>query len=136
MSLKDFIKEVLDLGRDDVFKVDVKDSFSFFNTDKAMEKRVLDFFTDFKYNGRFVNVEVTENKGGGGRRDRGGRGKRRSDDRRGKKRSSDSGFRSERRGRRSDGPKSDRRRSGSGSDRPRRSGSGSGTDRPRRSRRR
>ena len=136
MSLKDFIKEVLDLGRDDVFKVDVKDSFSFFNTDKAMEKRVLDFFTDFKYNGRFVNVEVTENKGGGGRRDRGGRGKRRSDDRRGKKHSSDSGFRSERRGRRSDGPKSDRRRSGSGSDRPRRSGSGSGTDRPRRSRRR
>lgn len=136
MSLKDFIKEVLDLGRDDVFKVDVKDSFSFFNTDKAMEKRVLDFFTDFKYNGRFVNVEVTENKGGGGRRDRGGRGKRRSDDRRGKKRSSDSGFRSERRGKRSDGPKSDRRRSGSGSDRPRRSGSGSGTDRPRRSRRR
>lgn len=136
MSLKDFIKEVLDLGRDDVFKVDVKDSFSFFNTDKAMEKKVLDFFTDFKYNGRFVNVEVTENKGGGGRRDRGGRGKRRSDDRRGKKRSSDSGFRSERRGRRSDGPKSDRRRSESGSDRPRRSGSGSGTDRPRRSRRR
>ncbi|MDB4752727.1 DEAD/DEAH box helicase [Winogradskyella sp.] len=136
MSLKDFIKEVLDLGRDDVFKVDVKDSFSFFNTDKAMEKKVLDFFTDFKYNGRFVNVEVTENKGGGGRRDRGGRGKRRSDDRRGKKRSSDSGFRSERRGKRSDGPKSDRRRSGSGSDRPRRSGSGSGTDRPRRSRRR
>ena len=135
MSLKDFIKEVLDLGRDDVFKVDVKDSFSFFNTDKAMEKRVLDFFTDFKYNGRFVNVEVTENKGGGGRRDRGGRGKRRSDDRRGKKRSSDSGFRSERRGKRSDGPKSDRRRSGSSSDRPRRSGSGSGTDRPRRSRR-
>ena len=135
MSLKDFIKEVLDLGRDDVFKVDVKDSFSFFNTDKAMEKRVLDFFTDFKYNGRFVNVEVTENKGGGGRRDRGDRGKRRSDDRRGKKRSSDSGFRSERRGKRSDGPKSDRRRSGSSSDRPRRSGSGSGTDRPRRSRR-
>ena len=135
MSLKDFIKEVLDFGRDDVFKVDVKDSFSFFNTDKAMEKKVLDFFTDFKYNGRFVNVEVTENKGGGGRRDRGGRGKRRSDDRRGKKHSSDSGFRSERRGRRSDGPKSDRRRSGSGSDRPRRSGSGSGTDRPRRSRR-
>lgn len=135
MSLKDFIKEVLDLGRDDVFKVDVKDSFSFFNTDKAMEKKVLDFFTDFKYNGRFVNVEVTENKGGGGRRDRGGRGKRRSDDRRGKKRSSDSGFRSERRGKRSDGPKSDRRRSGSSSDRPRRSGSGSGTDRPRRSRR-
>ncbi|MCA0131942.1 DEAD/DEAH box helicase [Winogradskyella alexanderae] len=120
MSLKDFIKEVLELGRDDVFKVDVKDSFSFFNTDKSMEKRVLDFFTDFKYNDRFVNVEITENKGGG-RRDRSGRGKKRNDSKRGGRRSSDSGNRSERVGRRSGGPKSDRRRSGSGSDRPRRS---------------
>ena len=69
MSLKDFLKEVLELGRDDVFKVDVKESFSFFNTEKENEKKVLDFFTDFKYNGRFVNVEVSENTGrGGGRR--------------------------------------------------------------------
>jgi len=29
MSLKDFLKETLDLGRDDVFKVDVKEGFSF-----------------------------------------------------------------------------------------------------------
>jgi ATP-dependent RNA helicase DeaD len=27
------LKETLDLGRDDVFKVDVKEGFSFFNTD-------------------------------------------------------------------------------------------------------
>jgi len=33
MSLKDFLKEVLQLGKDDLYKVDVKDSFSFFNTD-------------------------------------------------------------------------------------------------------
>ncbi|WP_431158272.1 DEAD/DEAH box helicase [Winogradskyella poriferorum] len=121
MSLKDFLKEVLELGRDDVFKVDVKDSFSFFNTDKSIEKKVLDFFTDFKYNGRFVNVEITENKGGGRRRDKGGRGRRRNDDKRSRRRSSDSGKRGDRRSRRSSSPKSDRRRSGSGSDRPRRS---------------
>ena len=80
MSLKDFLKEVLELGRDDVFKVDVKDSFSFFNTEKENEEKVLAFFTDFKYNGRFVNVEVSENKGrsGGGRRERGRGGKRKS----------------------------------------------------------
>ena len=97
MSLKDFLKEVLELGKDDVFKVDVKDSFSFFNTEKENEEKVLAFFTDFKYNGRFVNVEVSENKGrgGGSKRDR-GRGKRKGNDRpRGEKRSrrsNDSGF--------------------------------------------
>ena len=124
MSLKDFLKEVLELGRDDVFKVDVKDSFSFFNTEKEHEEKVLAFFTDFKYNGRFVNVEVSENKGrsGGGRRDRKRGGKRRSSDKtRGERRSrrSSDDNRSERRGKRSDSPKP--RRSKSPSDRPRRS---------------
>jgi ATP-dependent RNA helicase DeaD len=120
MSLKDFLKEVLELGKDDVFKVDVKDSFSFFNTEKENEEKVLAFFTDFKYNGRFVNVEVSENKGrgGGSKRDR-GRGKRKGNDRpRGEKRSrrsNDSGFQG---GRRSEKPKKGRR---SASDRPRRS---------------
>jgi ATP-dependent RNA helicase DeaD len=120
MSLKDFLKEVLELGKDDVFKVDVKDSFSFFNTEKENEEKVLAFFTDFKYNGRFVNVEVSDNKGrgGGGKRDR-GRGKRKGNDRpRGEKRSrrsNDSGFQG---GRRSDRSKKGRR---SASDRPRRS---------------
>ncbi|WP_372518338.1 DEAD/DEAH box helicase [Winogradskyella sp.] len=124
ISLKDFLKEVLELGRDDVFKVDVKDSFSFFNTEKEHEEKVLAFFTDFKYNGRFVNVEVSENRGrsGGGRRDRKRGGKRRSSDKpRGERRSrrSSDDNRSERRGRRSDSTKP--RRSKSPSDRPRRS---------------
>jgi len=122
MSLKDFLKEVLELGRDDVFKVDVKDSFSFFNTEKANEEKVLAFFTDFKYNGRFVNVEVSENKGrsGGGRRDRGRGGKRKGNDRpRGEKRSRRSNDSNKPEGRRSDrSPKKGRR---SASDRPRRS---------------
>ncbi|MEF3079400.1 DEAD/DEAH box helicase [Winogradskyella poriferorum] len=123
MSLKDFLKEVLELGRDDVFKVDVKDSFSFFNTEKENEEKVLAFFTDFKYNGRFVNVEVSENKGrsGGGRRDRGRGGKRKgnNDRPRGERRSRRSNDSNKPEGRRSErSPKKGRR---SASDRPRRS---------------
>ena len=117
MSLKDFLKAILELGRDDVFKVDVKDSFSFFNTDKALQEKVLNFFTDFKYNGRFVNVEITENRGrsGGGKRDRKRSRNRRDEKPRGdrrSRRSNDSGRRN------SSGSKNKRR---SGSDRPRRS---------------
>ena len=36
MSLKDFLKEHLDLGRDGVSRVDVKDSFSFFNSESRI----------------------------------------------------------------------------------------------------
>ena len=136
MKLKDFLKEVLELGRDDVFKVDVKDSFSFFTTDAALQEKVLGFFKDFKHDGRFVNVEVSEDKGGrsGGRRDGGGRrsGRRRDDKPRAERRSnfkgSESGNRRE-------------RRSSSGESKPRRSktefkSKASSFDRPRRSRRR
>src|SRR5690554_5161178 len=65
MKLKDFLKEVLDLGRDDVFKVDVKESFSFFNTEKEHQEKVLAFFTDYKHEGRFVNVEISQDQGKG-----------------------------------------------------------------------
>lgn len=88
MSLKDFLRDVLELQKDDVFKVDVKDSFSFFNTEKSLQEKVLAFFTDYKNNGRFVNVEVSEDKGRG--RDRGGRSRGRGrDSKRGRRRSSD-----------------------------------------------
>ena len=70
MSLKDFLKSLLELGRDDVFKVDVKDSFSFFNTDKSNEEKVLSFFNDFKYNGRYVNVEISQDSGRKSRKNR------------------------------------------------------------------
>ncbi|WP_412985825.1 DEAD/DEAH box helicase [Pontimicrobium sp. IMCC45349] len=154
MSLKDFLKEMLDLGRDDVFKVDVKDSFSFFNTETAIKEKVLAFFTDFKHNGRFVNVEVTENKGRdrnrGRRRDGGGRrreGGRRSDRPRGERRDgggrrSEGGRRSDRRSsdsrNRNDRPERSERRSNDSSSRSRRSESRSndtGSSRPRRNRR-
>jgi len=129
MKLKDFLKEVLDLGRDDVFKVDVKESFSFFNTEKALQEKVLAFFTDFKHDGRFVNVEISEDKGRGtsrNKRRRDGGGDRRRDSKpRGDRRS----------GSRSDGNRSDRRSSSSNESRSRRSESGSNSSRPRRSRR-
>lgn len=80
MRLKDFLKETLDLGRDDVYKVDVKESFSFFNTDVDKKEKVLAHFTDFKVDGRFVNVEESTTGGGGGggnrRRSSGGGGDR------------------------------------------------------------
>ena len=119
MKLKDFLKEILELGRDDVFKVDVKESFSFFNTEKELQEKILAFFTDFKHEGRFVNVEVSEDKGRGTSRN--------------KRRSGGSGGGG---GRRSSGDFKPRgeRRSGGGSDfgggRDRRS---SGDSRPRRS---
>ncbi|WP_055442315.1 DEAD/DEAH box helicase [Lacinutrix himadriensis] len=72
MKLKDFLKEILELSRDDVFKVDVKESFSFFNTEKVHQEKIIAFFNDYKHEGRFVNVEVSENRGGGGGRGRGG----------------------------------------------------------------
>lgn len=118
MSLKDFLREVLELGRDDVFKVDVKDSFSFFNTETTNMTKVLEFFTDFKYNGRFVNVEITENKGRDRNRNRGGKRRRSNDNRppRGEKRSF-----SKNKGRRDSGSKRSGKKSATGISRPRRS---------------
>ncbi|MFD2697436.1 DEAD/DEAH box helicase [Mesonia sediminis] len=60
MSLKDFLKEQLDLGRDAVSRVDVKNNFSFFNTDTAEVEKVLSTFKEFSYQGRAINAEVTK----------------------------------------------------------------------------
>lgn len=75
MSLKDFLRDLLNLGKDDVYRVDVKDSFSFFNTDAIHQDLVLSIFEDFKLEGRHVNVEISKEGAG---RDRGNR--RRRDD--------------------------------------------------------
>ena len=126
MKLKDFLRDTLQLNQDDLYKVDVKDSFAFFNTDAAHKDKVLEFFTDFKQDGRFINVEVTEKKsrdrnrggggGGGGRRSGGGGGYGGGGGRGRNDRSRDSGSRTESRGRRSDsdssGSRSPRRSSG------------------------
>ena len=84
-SLKDFLKATLNLGRDDVFKVDVKNSFSFFNTDADLSDLVMSTFTDFQMDGRFINVELSTKRAG---RDRSGR-KRGNDD--GRKHGNDEG---------------------------------------------
>jgi ATP-dependent RNA helicase DeaD len=72
MQLKDFLKETLELGRDDVFKVDVKEGFSFFNTDAEHTDKVMEVLNGFDLNGRRINVEISKNDGGG-RRDHNGR---------------------------------------------------------------
>jgi len=77
MSLKDFLKDKLSLGRDDVFKVDTKDSFSFFNTESEHTDSILEFFSDYKENGRFINVEVSKSPEGGSSRGSRNKGRRR-----------------------------------------------------------
>jgi ATP-dependent RNA helicase DeaD len=86
-SLKDFLKATLSLGRDDVFKVDVKESFSFFNTDESHTPAILEMFKDFKMDGRFINVEISSQPAGGRGRDR----KRRSGRKQGGDRSANFG---------------------------------------------
>ncbi len=121
MSLKDFLKDVLELGKDDVFKVDVKESFSFFNTEEVHKEKILAFFTDFKENGRFVNVEISKDikrnrgKGKSNRGDRRGgkRGFKKSNSRRSDSRNSD---RSSRRSRSNESDRGSRRSSFGGSD--------------------
>ena len=158
MQLKDFIKETLDLGRDDVFKVDVKEGFSFFNTDGEHTEKVMSILNGYDMNGRRINVEISKNDGGG-RRDHNGRssggsfgsGKREGGFNRERSSSAprrdggnrEGGFRSDRgaapkreggfRGERSS---SAPKREGSFSDRaPRRAESTEGAERPRRPRR-
>ncbi|AKA33732.1 DEAD/DEAH box helicase [Flagellimonas lutaonensis] len=77
MSLKDFLRDTLGLDKDDVYRVDTKDSFSFFNTDDTMTPLVLETFKDFQVNGRYINVEVSKSPGrGSGRKKDKNRGRR------------------------------------------------------------
>mgnify|MGYP006165713027 CR=1 FL=1 len=152
MQLKDFLKDTLELGRDDVFKVDVKEGFSFFNTDGEHTEKVMSVLNGYDMNGRRINVEISKNDGGG-RRDHNGRssggfgGGRSSGGFRGERSGSaprrEGGFRSDRNSsapKREGGFRGERsgsapRREGSFSDRPRRSESSGDTPRPRKPRR-
>jgi ATP-dependent RNA helicase DeaD len=73
MSLKDFLKETLDLGRDAVYKVDVKEGFSFFNTDPEHTDHVMEVLNNMTLEGRRINVEISKNEGSNNRRDHNGR---------------------------------------------------------------
>ncbi|CAM2851514.1 ATP-dependent RNA helicase DeaD [Flavobacterium succinicans] len=149
MTLKDFLKETLDLGRDDVFKVDVKEGFSFFNTDAEHTDKVMDILNNVQLEGRRINVEISKNDGGGRRdhngRSSGGFGGRSAAPRRegsfAPRREGSGGFRSDRNSApREGGFRSERgsapRREGDASGRaPRRSEGFGDTPRPRRPRR-
>ena len=75
MTLKDYLRDTLELGKDDLFKVDVKEGFSFFNTDAEHATKVMETLNSVNIDGRKINVEISNNDGGGnsGRRDHGGR---------------------------------------------------------------
>ena len=75
MTLKDYLRDTLELGKDDLFKVDVKEGFSFFNTDAEHATKVMETLNAVNIDGRKINVEISNNDGGGnsGRRDHGGR---------------------------------------------------------------
>ena len=94
MSLKDFLRDTVNLGKDDIFKVDVKESFSFFNSEANVEYNILNTYKDLTIDGRFVNVEVSNNPIGGGSSRGGGGFKGRSKGGSG----GGSGFRSKERG--------------------------------------
>jgi ATP-dependent RNA helicase DeaD len=59
--IEDYLKETLDLGRDDVFKVDVKEGFSFFNTDPEHTDKVMEILNNVQLEGRRINVEISKN---------------------------------------------------------------------------
>jgi len=59
MGLKDLLKATLGLGKEDIYHVDVKESFSFFNTDAALSPLVLETFQGFDYKGRPIHVEIS-----------------------------------------------------------------------------
>ena len=83
---EDFLKAELKLGRDDVFKVDTKNTFSFFNVENNQAELVLQKLNGIKVNDRIVSVEVTEHR----ERDR-GRSRNRNRNRSGKRFGNDGG---------------------------------------------
>lgn len=79
MTLKDFLKDITGLG-DGIYRVDCKDSFSFFNTDTEHKEDVMALFENYKLQGRDIHLEITKDTrgggGGGGSKKRSGKGRR------------------------------------------------------------
>ena len=76
-SLKDFLKKKLNLERDDIYKVDVKGSFSFFNTDASFSQLVVESLGSFQLEGRSIKVEISDAPGSR-RRSKGQKGRKRN----------------------------------------------------------
>ncbi|MAT89323.1 MAG: ATP-dependent RNA helicase [Flavobacteriaceae bacterium] len=62
MDLKDLIREVVQLEKDEVFHVDTMDAFSFFNVDAPHADKVLEAFSGVQFNNRKVELEVSNEK--------------------------------------------------------------------------
>ncbi|MDR9448365.1 MAG: DEAD/DEAH box helicase [Psychroflexus sp.] len=63
MKLKDFLKDTLQ-EPDNIQKVDVMGTFSFFNTPADLENKVLEHLNGQDYKGRSIQVEVSKDKPG------------------------------------------------------------------------
>lgn len=128
MSLKDFLRDTLELGKEDVYKVDVKEGFSFFNTDPEHTDKVMETLNNITLEGRRINVEISKNDGGG-RRDHNGRN---SGGDRGGFKSDRGGFRSDRGGfgKKEGGFRSDRGSKDNGGFGGKRRSEGFSSDRP------
>lgn len=73
-SLKDFLRDTLDLDQEGVSRVDVKDSFSFFNTAISEKDKVFAIFENSELDGRKIQVETTQDKGSRGGKKKGKKG--------------------------------------------------------------
>jgi len=84
MDLKDLVREITKLGKDEVFHVDTMDTFSFFNTDVAHADKVLESFKEVRYHDRLVEIEISADRGRkGGRPSKKGKSDGFSDKKRG-----------------------------------------------------
>ena len=63
MDLKDLIREITKLGKDEVFHVDTMDTFSFFNTDVAHADQVMEAFKEVYYHDRLIEIEISADRG-------------------------------------------------------------------------
>lgn len=73
-SMKDYLKNALELQREDIFKVDTLNNFSFFNVDAGLTDLVLETFKDIEHNGYRVSVEVTKQGGDSGNKEKSKKG--------------------------------------------------------------
>jgi ATP-dependent RNA helicase DeaD len=137
MQLKDFLRDTLELGREDVYKVDVKEGFSFFNTDIEHTDKVMTILNGMELEGRRINVEISKNDGGG-RRDHNGRSSGGGGGFRGDRNSGSRGGSFGPRAERGSAPRTERKEggfrprteSGSNSERPARRSEGDRNERP------
>ncbi|MDG1573508.1 DEAD/DEAH box helicase [Robiginitalea sp. M366] len=60
MILKDMLKEATGLGKEDIFKVETKDSFSFFSTEPEVAPLILESLKGANLEGREIKVELTD----------------------------------------------------------------------------